>query len=137
MTVQPAMTPVPHAVSTHEPAGQTLRWMAHWDLQHLPVVDAHGIAVGVLSLADHEGRFGGIPRALDEKSVDELMERPPTVGPRTHLMWALRLLRNSRVHALPVVDGDGRPVGVLEAANLRSRRPDAPALTAIATHQGA
>lgn len=137
MTVQPAMTPVAHAVSTHEPAGQTLRWMAHWDLPHLPVVNAEGIAVGVLSLADHEGRFGGIPRELDEKSVDELMERPPTVGPRTRLMGALRLLRNSRVHALPVVDARGRPIGVLDATSLRTRRPEAPALTAIATHQGA
>ena len=137
MTVQPAMTPVAHAVSAHDPAGQTLRWMAHWDLPHLPVVDASGVAVGVLSLADHEGRFGGIPRELDEKSVDELMERPPTVGPRTHLIWALRLLRNSRVHALAVVDTGGRPLGVLEAANLRARRDEAPALTPIATHQGA
>ncbi|MGK0358835.1 MAG: CBS domain-containing protein [Bradymonadia bacterium] len=137
MTVQPAMTPVAHAARTHEPAGQTLRWMAHWELPHLPVVNADGIAVGVLSLADHEGRFGGIPRELDVKSVDELMERPPTVGPRTGLMRALRLLRNNRVHALSVVDSNGRPVGVLEAANLRTRRTDAPALTAIATHQGA
>lgn len=132
MNVQPAMTPIAHAAQTTDSAGKTLRWMAHWELAHLPVVDAEGKAVGILSLADHEGRFGGIPRHLDDQDVEKLMERPPTVSPRTRLMKALRLLRTARARALPVVDAQGRPLGLLE--NAQPPATPAPALTAIATH---
>jgi CBS-domain-containing membrane protein len=132
MNVQPAMTRTAHAVKASDSAGATLRWMAHWELAHLPVVDANGKAVGILSLADHEGRFGGISRHLDDKTVENLMERPPTVSPRTRLMKALRVLRNARARALPVVDAQGRPLGLLESAAPVAADP--PALTAIATH---
>lgn len=133
MIVQPAMTPLAHAAKVDEPAGATLRWMAHWEMPHLPVVDPTGAVVGVLSLDDHESRFGGIPRHLDDQTVGDLMERPPGVSPRTRLMQALRLLRVSRARALPVVDTAGRPLGVLEAALVRSQTA-APALTPLASH---
>lgn len=136
MFVQPAMTPLAHAANADEPAGATLRWMAHWEMPHLPVVDHAGRCVGVLSLDDHETRFGGIPRTLDEQSVGDLMERPPGVSPRTRLMQALRVLRRTRARALPVVDRSGRPLGILDASQVRRRRETKPALHALATYSG-
>jgi CBS domain-containing protein len=87
----------------------------------LPVVDATGSLIGVISQTDLVGvmdsplgRLIGIqPGRL---RVGELMTSPAVTIPLTDsLPEAARVMLGSRVHRLVATDDDGRPVGVLSA----------------------
>jgi len=85
-----------------------------------PVVDAHGVCVGVLSATDYVS-----PRCPDDsaactdgerKSVGDLMSRGvQSVGPEQTLLTAARLMCIKHLHRLPVLDHESRPVGLLTA----------------------
>jgi len=93
--------------------------MMEWEqVRHLPVEDDEGRLVGMISHRDllrlvargikPNGSFGG-----ESLSVGEIMEvKLTTVAPCTHTSQAIRLMREHRVAALPVVDGD-RLVGIV------------------------
>jgi len=78
----------------------------------LPVVDAEGRVVGVLSEADLlAGRHGTV--------ACHLMSRPPvTVRPDARVAEAAVLMHRHGLKRLPVVDGGGRPVGVVSRGDL-------------------
>ncbi|HVY44844.1 MAG TPA: CBS domain-containing protein [Minicystis sp.] len=79
--------------------------------RHVPVVDADGRLVGVLSARDAlraEAQRDGL------EAVAKLMhEKPHTVRPQTSAEHAIDLLIEHRIGCLPVVDDDGRPIGIV------------------------
>jgi arabinose-5-phosphate isomerase len=87
------------------------------------VVDAAGLLVGIFT-------DGDLRRLLDERGqlsrqdpIDDYMTRQPKcVGPDALLEEAERLLRERRVDQVPVVDADGRPVGLLDVQDLLDTR---------------
>ena len=111
----------------------------------LPVVDAAGILIGVLSEADllvkaerppPAAEAGSYTRRLERQrwsgtAACHLMSRPPvTVTPETGVADAAQLMRRYALARLPVVDGGGRPVGVVDRGQLLQalapeRRPPA------------
>jgi len=80
-------------------------------IRHLPVVRA-GRLVGLVThrdllrtVATHERRGS---------AIGEIMVRSPeTVGPRTSLVAAARTMLARKYGCLPVVEGDGRLVGII------------------------
>jgi CBS domain-containing protein len=102
----------------------------------LPVVDATGRVVGVVSEADllakmkYSGSGEGHTlfesrrhRAAIDKAggvaAYEVMTKPPvTVLPGTSVVLAARLMDSSRVKRLPVVDESGRLVGIVTGQDL-------------------
>ena len=71
------------------------------------VVDKSGAFVGIVSLAE-------LIRAGEEQSVSALVEAPPpTVAAEADLPEVARLMTDYNMIALPVLDGEGRPVGVI------------------------
>lgn len=99
----------------------------------LSVVDAGGHLVGVLSEADlvvkverppppaAAGSYAGRVerRRWSGAIAGDLMSRPPvTVGPDAGLADAARLMRRHGLRCLPVVDGDGRPIGTVSRGDL-------------------
>ena len=92
-------------------------------LTGLPVVDADGSLVGVLSQSDLVWGPGLHVAALLRKKpsglrVGELMTSPAvTVELDTPVTDAARVMLANRVHRLVAVDGAGRPVGVLSATD--------------------
>lgn len=80
----------------------------------LVIVDDAGKPVGLLTDRDLVLRVvaaGGDPRAT---SVDEVMtEHPKTVSERTPIESALSLMRSGSFRRLPVVNDDGKLVGIL------------------------
>jgi CBS domain-containing protein len=108
-----------------------------------PVVDSDGKVVGVVSEADMlakealdfsgQGKASGVLfRQERDKAAgitaEDLMTRPAvTVGPRDSVSDAARLMYARRVKRLPVVDDDGRLVGIVSRADVLSvySRPDA------------
>ncbi len=89
----------------------------------LPVVDAAGALVGVISqtdlvrLAHHS--IGDILRSRpDGLRVGEVMTSPPLTVPMTaSLVEAARTMRDARVHRLVALDDEDEPVGVLSATD--------------------
>lgn len=91
----------------------------HW----APVVDASGALLGVLSSWDllrHavEGRPPSMP------AWQACTYRPASVTPATSLDEAVRLMRELKLHHLPVLGDDGRVVGVVSSLDLLSRVAD-------------
>lgn len=85
--------------------------MRQQDVHHLVVIDRGAIA-GIVS--DHDLR-----RAERTSAVRAVMSAPVvTAGPRTNLRQAANLLRGNHVSCLPVVDEDGRLIGMVTAADL-------------------
>jgi CBS domain-containing protein len=115
MTIDPIVVGVD---ATLEEATHLLRANA---ISGLPVVDASGALVGVLSqtdiLAITDSPLGRLIRSHPSGiRVGELMSSPPITIPMTGaLEEAARVMIDSHVHRLVATDESGRPVGVLSA----------------------
>lgn len=99
----------------------------------VPVVDADRRVIGIVSEADllvKEERPGGRPGGplvdphgeaakAEARNAAALMTAPAvTVGPEATLTEAARLMHRKHVKRLPVVDADGRLVGIVSRADL-------------------
>ena len=107
-----------------------------------PVLDEDNKVVGVVSEADlltkealefaASGRVSGMLHHKEQAkaaatTAADLMTKPPvTVGPDEFVSHAARLMYARKVKRLPVVDDDGRLVGIVSRADLLSvyNRPD-------------
>lgn len=107
-----------------------------------PVIDADKRVIGVVSEADlltKEALGGDIPGVLHTMTrhheltkatavtAADLMTTPAvTIGPREPVSHAARLMYSRRVKRLPVVDDDGRLVGIVTRSDVLSvySRPD-------------
>ncbi|HEY4885894.1 MAG TPA: KpsF/GutQ family sugar-phosphate isomerase [Myxococcales bacterium] len=82
------------------------------------VVDAQGKLVGIFT-------DGDLRRLVQSGEVDftrpvsaVMGKSPRTVGPDSLATAAAEMMRDTQVDQLPVVDGDGRPVGLLDVQDL-------------------
>jgi CBS domain-containing protein len=134
-TVRSLMT---HNVVTARPGTgfkEIVDTMATERVSALPVVDAEGHVVGVVSEADllprldpprdraHALLIGRRRRAVAAKAAGDvaadLMTTPAvTIGPDATAGAAARLMQQHRVKRLPVVDGEGRLVGIVSRRDL-------------------
>lgn len=99
-----------------------------------PVVDRDGKVVGVVSEADlltkealgSGGKVSGILHHHEKGkaagiTAEDLMTAPPvTVGPSDFVADAARLMYERRVKRLPVVDSDGRLIGIVSRVDVLS-----------------
>ncbi|HEY8503813.1 MAG TPA: KpsF/GutQ family sugar-phosphate isomerase [Gemmataceae bacterium] len=100
-----------------------------------------GRRTGAIMLTDDEGRLCGLftdsdlarlfearrDGALDRPVAEVMTRRPLTVGPAARLSDALDLLREHKISELPVVDADGRPLGLLDITDVIGLVPAAEA----------
>lgn len=115
MTIDPIAVSVDASI---EDAEELLR-VHH--ISGLPVVDADGRLVGVISMTDL--LYLAVPsvRALIRHRergirVGEVMSTPPvTIESTATLREAARLMHEDRLHRLVAVNADGRPIGVISA----------------------
>jgi arabinose-5-phosphate isomerase len=90
---------------------------------------------GAASVIDREGKLIGIFTDGDlrrlvqdgeidfDRAVSSVMGKSPrTVGPDDLAQTAAEMLRHTQVDQLPVVDADGRPVGLLDVQDLLAAR---------------
>jgi arabinose-5-phosphate isomerase len=83
------------------------------------VVDTDGLLAGIFTDGDlrrmfQEGREGELDQAVDAHMARD----PVTASPESLLEEAVRVLRDRRVDQLPVLDADGRPVGLLDVQDV-------------------
>lgn len=104
--------------------------------EHASVIDAlrqagAGRRAGAIMLIDAEGRLAGIftdgdlrrlvnddPAQLQRRIGEVMTVRPQHLGVDDLVRDAVRLVRERRVDEIPVLDHDGRPVGLVDVQDL-------------------
>jgi arabinose-5-phosphate isomerase len=98
---------------------------------------SQGRRTGAVMLVDEDGRLRGLFTDSDlarlfaqrrddvlDRSIEEVMTRDPiTIPSGTRMMEALEILCQRKISELPVVDRDGRPVGLLDITDVISLVP--------------
>ncbi|MGZ8580922.1 MAG: CBS domain-containing protein [Actinomycetota bacterium] len=133
-TVADVMTRTVVVVPGSAPFKQVVRAMREYRVSALPVTDPDGLIVGVVSEADLILRedpsvlephfFEGHNRRDERKKAEafvvrDLMTAPPvTIGPQAPVADAARLMHERAVKRLPVIDLEGRIVGIVSRMDL-------------------
>ncbi len=91
-----------------------------------------GRRTGAVILTDAEGRLSGLftdsdlarllerrqDSLLDRPIADSMTRRPLQIGPDALLSEAIEILSHNHISELPVVDSDGRPLGILDVTDV-------------------
>jgi arabinose-5-phosphate isomerase len=91
-----------------------------------------GRRTGAVILIDDDGRLSGLftdsdlakllerrqDVLLDRPIAESMTRRPLTIGPDALLSQAIEILSQNRISELPVVDVDGRPLGILDVTDV-------------------
>ena len=123
LCVADLMTIDPCLIARTASVAEAEELMARHRVSGLPVTDADGSLVGVVSQTDLMYLTRPQVRALMERwetplSVHEIMSSPPVTVPSTmSLENAARVMTEHDVHRVVAVDRKGRPIGVLSATD--------------------
>lgn len=125
-------------VSPEMPVWEVAESMAAKGVSGVPVVDASGKVVGVISEKDFLRLMGAkefpnfmavIARCLKEKGcvasfmrrkkAGEIMSQPPiTISEKLPVVEVVRILKEKKINRVPVVDSDGKLVGIVSRADI-------------------
>ncbi|MER7730037.1 CBS domain-containing protein [Streptomyces erythrochromogenes] len=125
-TVNDVMTHAVVSVDREMPIHDIVGAMRRWGFSSLPVVSAEGRVVGVVSEADLLAKAEGTDDS-HRVTAGQLMTVPPVTVPKdATIAGAARLMAKGPFKRLPVVDGDGRLMGVVSRGDLLKiyLRPD-------------
>lgn len=107
-----------NVVSVRDDASLTnIDWeMALAEIRHVPVVDQHGVVVGIVSDRDLLRTLSRADRA--RVPVSAIMTLTPgSVHAETPAREALELMLERKIHAVPVLDDRGRLLGIITATD--------------------
>src|SRR5206468_1061020 len=96
---------------------EALELMAHYRISGVPITDADGILVGILTNRDLRFETDTTRPVSDLMTSRDLVTAP--VG--TTLEEAERILHRDKVEKLPVVDADGRLRGLITVKDISKR----------------
>jgi CBS domain-containing protein len=124
-TVREAMTSNPRSVQTGTPVLEAARIMRDEDVGVVPIVDGERL-VAVITDRDITIRVVAEGRDPQTTTADEVASKDlVTVDPQQDLDEALRLMAQHQVRRIPVVEEDGRLVGILAQADVAREGDDA------------
>ena len=121
LRVEEMMTIDPVTVSTDATIEEAEELLRRNRITGLPVVDAAGRLVGVISQTDVLYLSVPTVQALIRHRgsgirVGEVMSTPPvTIDGEVSIREAARIMDRERLHRLVAVDATGRPIGVISA----------------------
>ena len=124
-TVREVMTSNPRTVDADSDVASAAKLLKEEDVGVVPVVEGDQ-AIGVLTDRDivvkvvAEGKDPQTTKARDVASKNVV-----TVDPQQDLDEALRLMAEHQVRRLPVVEGDGKIVGIVAQADVARHTDDA------------
>jgi CBS domain-containing protein len=116
-SIQEAMTPNPTTVEPTTTAEEAARIMKSEDVGALPIVEGDKL-VGVITDRDIAIRIVAEGRGADTTVGEIASKDVVTVDPQQSLEEAARLMAEHQVRRLPVVEEDGRLVGILAQADI-------------------
>jgi CBS domain-containing protein len=106
------MGPKPVEVACTASIGETVNGMAQAGSRMAIVMDTAGRPVGILTEQDVVRRVAW--RVMPDQPVEEVMTAPIiTISTDDHLLNAITTMRRHRLSHVPVIDGTGRPAGLL------------------------
>jgi acetoin utilization protein AcuB len=115
MNVRSSMTPNPQTIGPTDMLAVAEEKMRRGRFRRLPVVDATGALVGIVTdgdLRQHHGRLPSTP-------VSTAMGTPAImVNPDAAIDTAASIMLERKIGALPVVGDDGRLVGIITETDL-------------------
>lgn len=116
MKIKDVMTKQVVTVASEASLKEAASVLAERRVSGLPVVDADGAVVGVISEADILSKEAG---ENDARTVREAMTSPArTIGPGRPVAEAARRMLEEAVNRFPVVDEDGHLIGIVTRADL-------------------
>ena len=117
-TVREVMTSKLCSIDTDKPVAYAAKMMRDEDVGIAPIVEGDRL-VGVLTDRDIAVRVVAEGRDPEQVKVTEVASRDVvTLDPQEDLDEALRLMARHQVRRLPVVEEDGRLVGVVAQADV-------------------
>ena len=116
-SIQEAMTSNPTTVTPTTTAQEAARTMKSEDVGSLPIVERNKL-VGVITDRDLAIRIVAEAKGLDTPVAEIASKDVVTIDPQQSLEEAARLMANNQVRRLPVVEEDGKLVGILAQADI-------------------
>jgi CBS domain-containing protein len=116
-SIQEAMTSSPTTVEPTTTAQEAARTMKSEDVGSLPIVEGDKL-VGVITDRDLAIRIIAEAKGIDTPVAEIASKDVVTIDPQQSLEEAARLMANNQVRRLPVVEEDGRLVGILAQADI-------------------
>lgn len=142
-TVAEAMSHDPITVHPETPINDVIKILAERHISGLPVLDANGHLVGIISETDlmwretdvtppayimlldsviyleNPGRYEKeLHKALGQTVGEVMSSVPITTTPDTPLSKAAKVMHDRKVHRLPVLDSAGHLVGILTRGDI-------------------
>ncbi len=142
-TVADAMTPDPVTVRPDTPTQEAIQLLADNKIGALPVIDASGKLVGILSESDLMWRESGVEtppffmfldsviylknpaqyeqeihKALGPTVGDVMSDKPITIAADRSLREAAAMLHHKKIHQLVVTDAAGTTIGILSQGDI-------------------
>lgn len=122
--IQEVMTSDPRSVSPDAPVADASRIMRDEDTGIVPIVE-DGKLIGTITDRDIVVRLIAESRDASSATVRDIASTDlVTVDPQQDLDEALRLMAQHQVRRLPVVEEDGRLVGILSQADVAREAQD-------------
>ena len=116
-SIQEAMTSNPTTVEPTTTAQEAARTMKSEDIGSLPIVEGDKL-VGVITDRDLAIRIIAEGKGIDTPVAEIASKDVVTIDPQQSLEEAARLMANNQVRRLPVVEEDGKLVGILAQADI-------------------
>lgn len=135
MKVKDRMTPNPYTTTPDAGVGDTWLFLIQHGLTRLPVMD-RGKLLGILTKKDFGSRpdlnFRGTSIATRYFSTEETMalnkvkvrdilpvnQSLVTISPDAYIEQAAKLLQDNKISGLPVVDDDGKLIGIITQTDI-------------------
>ena len=117
-SISEAMTSKPCAIDSDKSVAHAAQMMRDEDVGFAPIVEGERL-VGAVTDRDIAVKVVAEGRDPEQTTVREIASTElVTVNPQQELDEALRLMANHQVRRLPVIEKDGRLVGVLAQADV-------------------
>lgn len=115
MDIAQCMTRDPVTVRPEETLAVAQEKMARGRFRRLPVVDASGHLLGIITDGDLRQHVGYLPTT---RVTAAMIEKTITVGPDASIESAAELMLQHQIGGLPVVAADGRVAGIVTESDL-------------------
>jgi CBS domain-containing protein len=123
-SIRDAMTSNPSNVEMSSPVVEAARLMKSEDVGSIPVTEGDRL-VGIVTDRDIAIRVVAEGKDVQTVTVGEIASKDlVTVDPQQDLDEALRLMAQHQLRRLPVVEEDGRLVGILAQADVAQQGDD-------------
>jgi CBS domain-containing protein len=124
-SISDVMSSNPCAIDQDKPVSYAAKMMRDEDVGLAPIVDGDRL-VGTVTDRDIAIRVVAEGKDPDSTKVIEIASRElVTIDPQQNLDEALRLMARHQVRRLPVVEEDGKLVGVVAQADIAEHAPGA------------